>query len=1084
MTISCCLSAMRPYNAFFRRLKQILSAWRQRNRTTVCALAAFIIGIAVDSGFAQDAAAQSTSQQRNDTTASDLQGQPVGRVELRDGDSAIGQLLPSSQDGIVRWQADGFTQPFDFALDAVQRIAVGPSTNAPPADEFGCVLRSGNCVYGRLAGLSAETVLLRTEADQLLELDRQQVERLVRASSELRMGRRINSEDPGRRTPWQFDSSGNRWKLATPTPAINVRAAAPGNDPFGVPAADRGEGADDAPAGDDVRAQREQAERQARILLFQRLRQESTKESNSTGHFIDLDLAPKCLVELDLSWENTPLQFNLALGIEHSHQSLKRAIRLAVWDGQVVIARELNFRMSLVPILSIKELLDRRLQLMIYLDQAAGHVMICDRSGKLLGELTAAPENDQQPGPGVRLLTWPGTQLDQLSAMALDWNPQSVTAAIGGGPHLELGSPHLVLDSGQIIQGDIQEFNVATATVSVEQTDTTQSYPLDQIEQLILPSPTTSNSVPIAAEAQATAELYHLVTGDGWSLRGRWLGVEADRIVFQVSGVDDPVQVLLHRLESLNSLSRDPAPIERSAWQLTTDAVRLKGRIAAGDPEAAVPQFQWHPDASQTAASLTAPVDGEIEYQSPAPQLEAIAAQRIAPQRQAGGLGGALLDIFGAQPQQVQGRRVLGNDGRIVIVRDAPAPAANAHQATLFLQTGDTISCKITRIDDRGIAFVSPETEHGFARHDQVKSVILAALIQPKAISEATRQRLLMVPRSRRDDPPTHLICSRNGDFLRGRLIGLDDEFLQMEVRLETRSIPRNRVAQIFWLHPDADTPASDLGSEDQADVANEEPITPADLESELGRPDSASPLRMQALRRDGTRITFDYQGFRNESVLVGHHEILGNCEIELKRVSRLLLDKAIERSMNNSPLARWRLHNAPIPRAFLPGAGDAGGAADGTESTLVGKPAPGFELELLSGEKFRLADHRGRVVVLDFWASWCGPCIQAMPQIDAVVREFSDTDVQLVAINLQEQAAAITAALERMELDVTVALDRNGAVADQYGVTAIPQTVIVGPTGDVARLYVGINASTAKQMREAIEELLQSDAPQENVQK
>ena len=82
--------------------------------------------------------------------------------------------------------------------------------------------------------------------------------------------------------------------------------------------------------------------------------------------------------------------------------------------------------------------------------------------------------------------------------------------------------------------------------------------------------------------------------------------------------------------------------------------------------------------------------------------------------------------------------------------------------------------------------------------------------------------------------------------------------------------------------------------------------------------------------------------------------------------------------------------------------------------------------------------------MVLDFWATWCGPCLQAMPQVDRVVREFSDQDVQLIAVNLEEPAKQITSTLERHKLQMAVALDRDGVVAAKYEATAIPQTVII----------------------------------------
>jgi peroxiredoxin len=139
----------------------------------------------------------------------------------------------------------------------------------------------------------------------------------------------------------------------------------------------------------------------------------------------------------------------------------------------------------------------------------------------------------------------------------------------------------------------------------------------------------------------------------------------------------------------------------------------------------------------------------------------------------------------------------------------------------------------------------------------------------------------------------------------------------------------------------------------------------------------------------------------------------------------------------------------------------------------LVGKPAPDFQVELLDGKKFHLADSKGRVVVLDFWATWCGPCLQTMPQIDGVVHEFDDQDVELIAVNLEEPASQIRSMLERHKLQMTVALDRDGVVAAKYAAAAIPQTVLIDRDGKVARLFVGGGPHLADHLRDAVRHLL-----------
>ncbi|HET6425891.1 MAG TPA: TlpA disulfide reductase family protein, partial [Planctomycetaceae bacterium] len=164
----------------------------------------------------------------------------------------------------------------------------------------------------------------------------------------------------------------------------------------------------------------------------------------------------------------------------------------------------------------------------------------------------------------------------------------------------------------------------------------------------------------------------------------------------------------------------------------------------------------------------------------------------------------------------------------------------------------------------------------------------------------------------------------------------------------------------------------------------------------------------------------------------------------------------------------------APDP---LEAPADGGSGSEGLESVLVGKPAPDFELDLLAGGKFNLSNEKGNILVLDFWASWCGPCLQAMPQVDRVATEYADRGVKLVAVNLEETPDRIKAALERLKLETAVALDKTGRIAEKYGATSIPQTVIIDREGVVARLFVGGGARFDDQLRAALDSVLAGPA-------
>ena len=114
------------------------------------------------------------------------------------------------------------------------------------------------------------------------------------------------------------------------------------------------------------------------------------------------------------------------------------------------------------------------------------------------------------------------------------------------------------------------------------------------------------------------------------------------------------------------------------------------------------------------------------------------------------------------------------------------------------------IPSEITSIDEKGVSFRTSLSASTFVAHEKIKAVELA---QPGDVAiklgKAKRERLLTLPRMQKENPPTHLIRSRNGDYLRGRLIKLDDKTLQVEIRLEPKEVPRDRLALIVWLHPD-----------------------------------------------------------------------------------------------------------------------------------------------------------------------------------------------------------------------------------------------------------------------------------------
>ena len=366
--------------------------------------------------------------------------------------------------------------------------------------------------------------------------------------------------------------------------------------------------------------------------------------------------------------------------------------------------------------------------------------------------------------------------------------------------------------------------------------------------------------------------------------------------------------------------------------------------------------------------------------------------------------------------------------------------------------------------------------------------------VPPPIFGEDAKREALLLPRVHRESPPRHILIGRNGDLLRGEIESMSDSHLLFRAGLETFKVPRDRVTSAVWVakaetgDAKAPPPEAEKTSQESDQPQQAEPDAFAARRVKSGKKatkpakkapdppvDVDNPVQWIDLVNGG-RLRLAAEAW-NADFVTGEHPLLGACKIPLALIDRLTL-KVPDPGFAHAALADWKFVNTQDP--VLPG-------DENTASPFVGKEAADFTIPMLTGGtipidkipgldpgNFTLKEMKGKVVVLDFWATWCGPCVKSLPGLINAMQAFPEDRVAFLAVNQGETFDQVRKFLETREISTPVGFDATQSVARKYGVEGIPHTVVIGRDGKIAFVKTGFSPEGEKEISAAVEKALE----------
>ena len=138
-----------------------------------------------------------------------------------------------------------------------------------------------------------------------------------------------------------------------------------------------------------------------------------------------------------------------------------------------------------------------------------------------------------------------------------------------------------------------------------------------------------------------------------------------------------------------------------------------------------------------------------------------------------------------------------------------------------------------------------------------------------------------------------------------------------------------------------------------------------------------------------------------------------------------------------------------------------------------AGGPAPSFTLAALSGQQSALSQYKGQVIMVNFWATWCGPCQQEMPLLDQMYKKYKPAGFTLIGVNVDKEAPAVKDLMARKPVSFPVLLDPANQVSKAYHVDEMPSSVLIDRMGEIRYIHRGYRPGDENEYQDRIRQLI-----------